>query len=110
MPAKHAFRFALGLLPLILFVDGCARREAASPAQSVYFAPVVGSTPRGPTPIGGPYEDRHGVGACENNCLLHEIGYRWARANGVTDAAQCGGDSEEMVEGCEAYAEDRQGG
>jgi hypothetical protein len=108
MPAEHVLRLALGLLPLVLLVDGCARREAASPAQSAYFAPAA--APRGPTPVGGPYEDRHGVGACENNCLLHEIGYRWAQTHGVSDAAQCGGDSEEMVEGCEAYAEDRQGG
>jgi hypothetical protein len=109
MPARHAFRFALGLLPLILFVGGCARREAG-PARAADFAPVEDAAPRGPTPIGGPYEDRHGVGACVNNCLMHEIGYQWAQTHGVSDAAQCGGDSEEMVEGCEAYAEDRQGG
>ena len=109
MPAKPVRCLALALSPLILLVAGCARREAASPTRAA-FAPVEGAAPRGPTPIGGPYEDRHGVGACEHDCLLHEIGYQWAQKNGVTDAAQCGGDSEEMVEGCEAYAEDRQGG
>lgn len=110
MPAKHALRLAPGLLPLVLIlvVGGCARREAGA-AQSA-FAPVVEAAPNGPTPVGGPYEDRHGVGACEHDCLMHEIGYQWAQKNGVTDAAQCGGDSEEMVEGCEAYAEDLQGG
>jgi hypothetical protein len=87
-------------------VGGCARRVAADDGQSA-SAPVQREA-AGPSLIGGPYEDLHGVGACEATCLRHEIGYQWAQTHGVTDPSQCGGDSESMVEGCEAYAEDQQ--
>jgi hypothetical protein len=34
----------------------------------------------------------------------HTKGYYWAMQNGITDPAQCGGNSRSFIEGCQEYA------
>jgi hypothetical protein len=43
---------------------------------------------------------------CTVDCSGHEAGYEWAERNGITDASDCGGNSQSFIEGCESYAED----
>ncbi len=47
----------------------------------------------------------HGY-ACTEDCSGHEAGYQWAEENGITDASDCGGNSQSFIEGCIAYTED----
>lgn len=48
-------------------------------------------------------ESFHGFG-CLGSCDGHEAGYAWAEDNGVSDTADCGGNSWAFEEGCAAYA------
>jgi hypothetical protein len=54
----------------------------------------------------------HGAGLnfhgyiCTDDCSGHEAGYAWAENNDVTDAGDCGGNSNSFYEGCVAYAEE----
>jgi hypothetical protein len=89
---------------LALALLGCARQPGADPQTAA--TPVQDDPPARVIPVGGPYEEQHGVGACERDCALHEAGYLWAQEQGVTDAGQCRGDNESLVEGCEAWAAD----
>ena len=41
---------------------------------------------------------------CTDDCSGHEAGYDWAEEKGITDPADCGGNSNSFIEGCEAYA------
>lgn len=41
--------------------------------------------------------------------LRAQCGVSWAQENDVTDAADCGGNSQSFIEGCEAFAAERQG-
>jgi len=43
---------------------------------------------------------------CTEDCSGHEAGYEWAEENGVTDADDCGGNSDSFIEGCQAYVEE----
>jgi outer membrane murein-binding lipoprotein Lpp len=45
---------------------------------------------------------------CTEDCSGHEAGFEWAQDNDVTDASECGGNSQSFAEGCEAFAEERQ--
>lgn len=45
---------------------------------------------------------------CTEDCSGHEAGFAWAQANDVADASDCGGNSQSFIEGCEAFAEERQ--
>lgn len=45
---------------------------------------------------------------CTKDCSGHKAGYEWAQKKGVTDPAQCGGNSNSFKEGCFAWAEDQQ--
>jgi hypothetical protein len=38
----------------------------------------------------------------------HEAGYEWAEENDIDDPDDCGGNSDSFIEGCQAYAEERQ--
>lgn len=46
---------------------------------------------------------------CIQDCSGHEAGFAWAQDNEITDASDCGGNSQSFIEGCEAFAEERQG-
>jgi hypothetical protein len=45
---------------------------------------------------------------CTIDCSGHEAGYEWAEENDIDDPDDCDGNSDSFVEGCEAYAEERQ--
>lgn len=44
---------------------------------------------------------------CTEDCSGHEAGYAWAEENSITDASECGGNSNSFIEGCEAWAEEQ---
>jgi len=41
---------------------------------------------------------------CTVDCSGHEAGYNWAIRNGITDPAECTGNSLSFVEGCRSAA------
>lgn len=43
---------------------------------------------------------------CTQDCSGHQAGWDWAADNGITDAYDCGGNSQSFIEGCMAYAEE----
>jgi hypothetical protein len=45
---------------------------------------------------------------CTEDCSGHEAGYQWAERKGIEDPADCGGNSQSFIDGCEAYAEEMQ--
>jgi len=45
---------------------------------------------------------------CTEDCSGHEAGFEWAQENDIGDASDCGGNSQSFIEGCEAFAEERQ--
>ncbi|SEN92092.1 hypothetical protein SAMN05216404_108141 [Nitrosospira multiformis] len=45
---------------------------------------------------------------CTIDCSGHEAGYEWAEENDIHDPDDCGGNSDSFIEGCIAYAEERQ--
>ncbi len=45
---------------------------------------------------------------CTDDCSGHEAGYAWAEENYIIDPADCGGNSNSFIEGCEAYANEYQ--
>jgi len=52
--------------------------------------------------------DNSGDYSCTQDCSGHEAGFEWAQQNDVTDTYNCGGNSQSFIEGCEAFAEQRQ--
>ena len=36
----------------------------------------------------------------------HDAGYKWAEENNITDAADCTGDSDSFITGCEDYVDE----
>ncbi len=53
-----------------------------------------------------PYEDRHGKSRCQEDCVQHEAGYKWAALHSLTDEARCAGATPGFIDGCRAYALD----
>jgi len=45
---------------------------------------------------------------CTEDCSGHEAGFEWAQENDIGDASDCGGNSQSFIEGCEAFADERQ--
>jgi hypothetical protein len=45
---------------------------------------------------------------CTDDCSGHEAGFQWAQDNDVTDSSECGGNSDSFIEGCEAFAQERE--
>lgn len=52
--------------------------------------------------------DDSGNYVCTEDCSGHEAGFEWAQENDISDASDCGGNSQSFIEGCEAFAEERQ--
>lgn len=50
-------------------------------------------------------QDFHGY-PCTEDCTGHKAGYEWAEDRGISDPADCGGNSKSFIEGCRAYAEE----
>lgn len=73
-----------------------ARSEAAQElAAEAAAANLAGTT----------YADQGQPYGCTLDCSGHEAGYKWADENEITDPADCEGNSQSFIEGCEAYAE-----
>ena len=51
------------------------------------------------------YQTFHGYD-CTEDCSGHEAGYEWAEENDISDAGDCGGNSNSFIEGCRAYVEE----
>ncbi len=45
---------------------------------------------------------------CIDDCSGHEAGFQWAQDQDVTDSSECGGKSNSFIEGCEAFAQQRE--
>ena len=65
---------------------------------SMAFAPMALTNDTGTRTFGG-YE-------CTEDCSGHAAGYRWAEDKGITDEADCSGDSQSFIEGCLVYLQD----
>lgn len=44
---------------------------------------------------------------CALDCSAHAAGYGWAELRGMSDPADCEGESASFIEGCRAYADER---
>jgi hypothetical protein len=88
-----------------------AAADAAADAASA-AADAAARAPNDWTPFytvpgqSGPYVVSRGTADCTIDCSGHEAGYAWAEEKGIDDAADCGGNSQSFIEGCEAYVED----
>lgn len=69
--------------------------------QSKYVCGDDWKYPRHHTPK--PNMSSHGY-PCTVDCSGHDAGYDWAKGKGITDPAQCSGNSLSFIEGCRAAA------
>lgn len=44
---------------------------------------------------------------CTQDCSGHKAGYAWAQQKNITDASDCGGNSNSFMEGCRAAVEEQ---
>lgn len=51
------------------------------------------------------FEDIGDTSDCTQDCSGHDAGFEWAKEHDITDPADCGGNSESFIQGCEAYGE-----
>ena len=47
--------------------------------------------------------------SCTSDCSGHRAGHEWARNRGISDPAQCTGNSQSFIEGCRAFTEGHPG-
>lgn len=115
------------LFGLLTACDGGSRHQdpdetadsiADAQAEAAYEARQAAYEEHGADPDGlgadlsnvDPYDVvDNGDYACTQDCSGHSAGFSWAQENDVTDAADCGGNSQSFIEGCEAFEAERQG-
>ena len=88
-----------------------ARDEAADEArQEIYSERGADSDGSGADMASiDPYDvEDQGRYVCTDDCSGHEAGFAWAQENDIEDAGDCGGYSMSFIEGCEAFAQERQ--
>ena len=73
--------------------------------QLVVAVPVVGPAPVAPVAT---HSRMFSGYRCTSDCSGHEAGWQWAENQGIEDPDDCGGRSQSFIEGCIAYAEERQ--
>lgn len=91
--------------------DTEARSEAAEEArQDIYSERGADSDGAGADAEGVDAYDVEDSGdyVCTQDCSGHEAGFAWAQENDISDESDCGGNSMSFIEGCEAFARDRQ--
>lgn len=91
--------------------DTYARTEAAEEArQAVYSERGADSEGAGADTSSVDAYDVEDSGnyICTQDCSGHEAGFEWAQENDITDESDCGGNSMSFIEGCEAFALERQ--
>ncbi len=84
--------WVIGAIGMYIFFSSDSEKKP-SPQPQTYTPAMVYPT-RGAT--------YHG---CTDDCSGHQAGYDWAQLHGVTDPAECDGDSQSFIEGCQEYAE-----
>src|SRR5438132_13368076 len=104
----------LFVLAVGLGLAGCTKPSTARRSDAITYSQQGGPDLSGPrTPIAArtdagapypssdtPYEDAHGDAECTQDCSGHEAGYKWAEEHDVSDASECGGNSQSFMEGC----------
>lgn len=91
--------------------DSDARNEAAEEArQAVYSERGADGDGQGADTSAVDSYDVQDSGnyVCTQDCSGHEAGFAWAQENDITDESDCGGNSMSFIEGCEAFAQERQ--
>lgn len=91
--------------------DTDARAEAAEEArQAVYSERGADSDGAGADTSSVDAYDVEDSGnyICTKDCSGHEAGFEWAQENDIIDESDCGGNSMSFIEGCEAFALERQ--
>ena len=49
-------------------------------------------------------KERHRAPPCDVDCVSREAGYAWGKELGIEDPTECGGNSNDFIAGCQAYA------
>lgn len=52
---------------------------------------------------GSTYQENFGSADCTSDCSGHNAGFEWAQKRGLSDRAECSGNNNSFIEGCEAY-------
>ncbi len=50
------------------------------------------------------FEEVGNTETCTEDCGGHNAGFDWAKDHNITDEAECDGNSQSFVEGCQTYA------
>ncbi|MFT3732765.1 MAG: hypothetical protein QM780_15305 [Hyphomicrobium sp.] len=49
-------------------------------------------------------KEAHRAPPCDVDCVSRDAGYAWGKELGINDPSECGGNSKDFIEGCQAYA------
>lgn len=49
-------------------------------------------------------KEAHRAPPCDTDCVSRDAGYAWGKELGIDDPSECGGNSRDFIEGCQAYA------
>ncbi len=95
----------IGLVVPIILAACTPNSKTNAPAKQV--ASVSESGGHTPLPVmGGDHPGEylfHGY-RCDSDCRLHQEGYQWAAEHKIANPKDCRGTSEEVIEGCLAFA------
>lgn len=97
-------------VPLSVLSRANASHEAARQAEQAAYAARVASYDRQVDLSSVDAYDVEDTGDydCTDDCSGHEAGFAWAQEHDITDESDCGGKSMSFIEGCEAFARERQ--
>ncbi|WP_447937260.1 hypothetical protein [Thermomonas fusca] len=97
-------------VPLSVLSSANASYDAARQAEQAAYAAQVASYDRQVDPSSVDAYDVEDTGdyVCTDDCSGHEAGFAWAQEHDITDESDCGGKSMSFIEGCEAFARERQ--
>lgn len=93
------------------YADATAAAQAAEAARaSVYenYGADEDGTGADPRAVDASDVEDSGNYVCTQDCSGHEAGFAWGQAQDITDASDCSGNSQSFIEGCEAFAQERQ--
>ncbi|HML29655.1 MAG TPA: hypothetical protein PKE16_12610 [Hyphomicrobium sp.] len=79
------------------------RRDIFLNSQSAAFAGTMGFALL--VAIGfAETKEAHRAPPCDVDCISRDAGYAWGKELGINDPSECGGNSQDFIEGCQAYA------
>ncbi|MGA0607964.1 hypothetical protein ACO2Q0_18395 [Phenylobacterium sp. VNQ135] len=98
---------ALVVVGALWGLSQCIGNTSNEPGESYSSAQAVdaASDAAADAVAGSTYSDQGMPYGCTDDCSGHGAGYEWAQENDITDPADCNGNSDSFVEGCEAFAE-----